>query len=225
MEQLLLHYKCDVIPHKRSCLEFTPPHIGSPVSPEPVSRNKSPIARACVYKTSAGRSGWLNRDPIGELGGINLYKSFANNPIKWIDAWGLDLSKTACNCKDLCNMQKSLGKAADDLNSIRNPKDLNDIFNKLQKMGDYPVGENNGLWSGGIKGRGVNMGNGEQHIVNYFESREFTNKDGGNDILGVNSHGDGPDYASAWQDAEANRLANALSELAKEIAKRGCICQ
>jgi len=32
---------------------------------------------------------WLNRDPIGERGGINLYGFVGNNPINWIDPWGL----------------------------------------------------------------------------------------------------------------------------------------
>ena len=32
---------------------------------------------------------WLNRDPLGEEGGINLYEFVGNNPINWIDPWGL----------------------------------------------------------------------------------------------------------------------------------------
>jgi RHS repeat-associated protein len=32
---------------------------------------------------------WLNRDPIGEDGGINLYAFVANNPVIWVDRWGL----------------------------------------------------------------------------------------------------------------------------------------
>jgi RHS repeat-associated protein len=32
---------------------------------------------------------WLNRDPIGEAGGINLYQFNRNNPVSFIDPWGL----------------------------------------------------------------------------------------------------------------------------------------
>ncbi|MCI0565142.1 MAG: RHS repeat-associated core domain-containing protein, partial [Nitrososphaera sp.] len=32
---------------------------------------------------------WLNRDPIEEAGGINLYGFVENDPINWIDPHGL----------------------------------------------------------------------------------------------------------------------------------------
>ncbi|HVV00471.1 MAG TPA: RHS repeat-associated core domain-containing protein [Verrucomicrobiae bacterium] len=31
---------------------------------------------------------WLNRDPIGENGGINLYSPVANAPLDYGDSWG-----------------------------------------------------------------------------------------------------------------------------------------
>jgi RHS repeat-associated protein len=34
---------------------------------------------------------WLNRDPIQEWGGINLYGFVGNNPVSWIDPLGLDI--------------------------------------------------------------------------------------------------------------------------------------
>src|SRR5712691_1350661 len=33
---------------------------------------------------------WLNRDPIGEAGGINLYGFVRNNPLRYVDPFGLE---------------------------------------------------------------------------------------------------------------------------------------
>jgi RHS repeat-associated protein len=43
---------------------------------------------------------WVNRDPIGEDGGVNLYRYVGDNPINLIDPFGLsegDLKRTAIN--------------------------------------------------------------------------------------------------------------------------------
>ncbi len=42
------------------------------------------------YTADTGR--WLNEDPIGEVGGVNLYGFVQNDPISWVDAFGLDLA-------------------------------------------------------------------------------------------------------------------------------------
>ena len=34
---------------------------------------------------------WLTRDPIGETGGVNLYAFVLNNPVSWVDPWGLEV--------------------------------------------------------------------------------------------------------------------------------------
>jgi len=44
------------------------------------------------YDANTGR--WLSRDPIGERGGMNLYRFINNAPIIWIDRLGLDLVYT-----------------------------------------------------------------------------------------------------------------------------------
>jgi len=41
-----------------------------------------------AYDSEEGR--WLSRDPIGEEGGINLYGYVANNPVRWVDPFGLN---------------------------------------------------------------------------------------------------------------------------------------
>lgn len=36
------------------------------------------------------RNTWLNRDPIGENGGLNLYGYVGNDPLNKVDRFGLD---------------------------------------------------------------------------------------------------------------------------------------
>jgi hypothetical protein len=43
------------------------------------------------YDPETGR--WPNRDPIGEMGGYNLYSFIGNNSISFYDIWGLFLEK------------------------------------------------------------------------------------------------------------------------------------
>jgi hypothetical protein len=40
------------------------------------------------YDPSLGR--WINRDPIGERGGANLYSFILNQPTRFMDRWGLE---------------------------------------------------------------------------------------------------------------------------------------
>jgi len=56
-----------------------------------------------AYSPELGR--WLNRDPIGEAGGANMYGYVRNDPNSWIDLLGL---VPACP-KTECEMRKSFG--------------------------------------------------------------------------------------------------------------------
>jgi len=47
--------------------------------------------RARYYKPEIGR--FLNPDPIGYYAGLNLYTYCGNNPLNWIDPWGLLLEE------------------------------------------------------------------------------------------------------------------------------------
>jgi hypothetical protein len=49
-----------------------------------------PGSRTCGYKTASGLGKWLNRDPIEEWGGYNLYEMTDNNPVNEFDPLGLD---------------------------------------------------------------------------------------------------------------------------------------
>jgi RHS repeat-associated protein len=44
------------------------------------------------YNAVSGVFIWPNRDPIQEFGGLNLYAYVFNNPINWIDLYGLSFS-------------------------------------------------------------------------------------------------------------------------------------
>jgi hypothetical protein len=49
-------------------------------------------AALAFYNPEIGR--WINRDPIGEAGSENLFLSFQNDPIAYIDPFGLNCKKT-----------------------------------------------------------------------------------------------------------------------------------
>ena len=51
------------------------------------------------YDANMGR--WINRDPIGEQGGVNLYAMVSNNPIRRWDGLGLKASCKCCCVEDV----------------------------------------------------------------------------------------------------------------------------
>jgi uncharacterized protein RhaS with RHS repeats len=50
------------------------------------------VAKHAATKSASGPSLWLSRDPIGERGGVNLYAYVGNNPVIYVDPYGLYLS-------------------------------------------------------------------------------------------------------------------------------------
>ena len=75
-------------PPKTRVRGFRPCSSGRLSRRGPPSPLFTPGSRACAYKTASGRRKWLNRDPIQEEGGINLYNFVSNRPVDWIDDLG-----------------------------------------------------------------------------------------------------------------------------------------
>ncbi|ANJ68015.1 hypothetical protein A9404_12100 [Halothiobacillus diazotrophicus] len=68
-------------------------------------------------------SRWLSRDPIREIGGINLYTYVGNDPVGYIDELGLCKDDVCKKIEDKINkVRNELAKRADELH--RNPLDL-----------------------------------------------------------------------------------------------------
>ena len=53
----------------------------------------TPGSRGCGYKTVSGRHEFINRDHIGEWGGINLYAYVGKNPVNRVDPLGLQMTE------------------------------------------------------------------------------------------------------------------------------------
>ena len=65
---------------------------------------------------------WLNRDPIEEDGGNNLFRLVANGQVTWIDAYGTDViqgGKTTCDGNDGFQIEITGGKGKPDEECIR----------------------------------------------------------------------------------------------------------
>jgi len=65
-----------------------------------------------AYNPTLGR--WINRDPIEQAGGVNLYSYVGNNPVNWMDPEGLlpkwvqnmvkkKYPKAICNARNVVN--------------------------------------------------------------------------------------------------------------------------
>jgi len=86
---------------------------------------------------SPGMRRWINRDPISESGGLNVYAFVGNNPVNFADPYGLDafndISNFAAGAGD------SLTFGATDWVRGQLPGDVNDVVN--YDSGAYIGGE------------------------------------------------------------------------------------
>jgi RHS repeat-associated protein len=62
------------------------------------------------YSPNIGR--WINRDPIEEDGGVNLYGIVGNNPVNHIDPLGLQATAPNGNCNDPCSKLEQIIRQA-----------------------------------------------------------------------------------------------------------------
>lgn len=102
------------------------------------------LARTRAYASNLGR--WLNRDPIEEDGGMNLYSYVGSNPINWSDPSGLcantDIEKLR-RCLDDClrKMRRELN-AFPELDFAENLDfnlDLENLFRNFMESLGYPL--------------------------------------------------------------------------------------
>ena len=158
------------------------------------------------YNPSTGR--WLNRDPIGELGGVNLYQASRNSNPNAVDPYGLS------------SPQKTivLDIAYDNTNSSENPERLQNYIDKLndaiqkcaalQKEKDKngcPVCSMSGGWNMNIKVAPVDHG-----IIESFGPPDtYANYNGGvYNFRGI--------PVAGWQ-----AKANMLTTLKKQVGGTG----
>jgi RHS repeat-associated protein len=79
------------------------------------------------YNPSMGR--WMNRDPLGEAGGINLYGFVQNNPVNAIDPWGLTQQDIDVAVKIIKETQ----------NDLRFPKNVDPSMQSDKYAGEYQM--------------------------------------------------------------------------------------
>jgi hypothetical protein len=97
-------------------------------------RPKTRIGLLRCYNPVTGR--WINRDPIEEKGGVNIYSACKNNLILNIDCFGLLTFDKSCDCYISKNIQReALTQIADarERLSLSENKDRNQIFNLVQQ--------------------------------------------------------------------------------------------
>ncbi len=101
---------------------------------------------------------WINQDPIGEAGGINLYGFVGNDPVNRVDPWGLT---------DEWGLPDELGAPGISPISIVDPKDLAEGKDQARQLRDTVIIELATLPLGGA-GKARNLRNTPRPPSNWW---------------------------------------------------------
>ena len=179
-----------------------------------------------VMDPNVGR--FTSEDPLGFVDGPSLYEYVANKPLDFLDALGLDLGETKCDCNDLCTVLKAVEsgkKTLDDLlASGENFAGRDGLVKRLAEKGVRIAGTR-GLLSGSLTQTGKSLPKGQGAIYQYFESGEFNQLPGTHDHPSLTLGGEPDTRARMWGDAESTRVGVAINQLKDEVNKRNCKCK
>jgi hypothetical protein len=134
----------------------------------------APHLASAYYDPGAQR--WINRDPIGERGGLNVYRFLRSDPMRNLDPWGLSCESDLKSCKEqaqyafqnirgLINCAKGSGDTALDTFAAKcndacasmvnaSPEGKSAcrfICSRLSDLGEL------GLWGGYVAGSALNV--------------------------------------------------------------------
>jgi RHS repeat-associated protein len=154
-----------------------------------------------LYNPELGR--WLNRDPIGETGGLNLYGFVENDPVNWWDLLGLS------RCDDI---KKRIGDLQSEINSVTGG------IHVLENM--HATGKT--LKEAGGKIRGTPTQGGDTQRLDDFENDLWQTSLSIFEHVSFQFWGNvfgGGNFWSEWAGAELNRHSRFLNRLNNEMSK------